>query len=107
VIRCYTDENISRGVINGLRQRGVDVLSVPEAQMMGASDEAHLTFALEHERIIVTHDDGFLRLAASGKTHAGIVYCSQGLSIGEIIRGLMLLYDVLELEDMQNKVEYL
>jgi predicted nuclease of predicted toxin-antitoxin system len=75
--------------------------------MMGASDEAHLAFALERGRIIVTHDDDFLRLAALGKAHAGIVYSSQQLSIGEIIRGLMLIYDVLELEDMKDKVEYL
>ena len=107
MIRYYTDENVSRAVINGLRQRGVDVLSVPEAQMLGASDEAQLTFALQQGRIIVTHDDDFLRLAASGKTHPGIVYCSQQLSTGDIIRGLMFVYDVLELEDMQNKVEYL
>lgn len=52
MIRNYTDENISRAVINGLRQRGIDVLSVPEAEMMGASVEAHLAFALEQGRII-------------------------------------------------------
>ena len=52
-IRYYTDENISRAVINGLRQRGVDVLSVPEAGMLGASDEEQLTFALENKRVIL------------------------------------------------------
>jgi uncharacterized protein with PIN domain len=106
-VRYYTDENISRAVINGLRQRGVDVLSVPDANMMGASDEEHLAFALEQGRIIVTHDDDFLRLAASGRAHAGIVYGSQQLSVGEMIRALVLIYDVLTLEDMKNKVEFL
>jgi uncharacterized protein with PIN domain len=106
-VRYYTDENISRAVINGLRQRGVDVLSVPDANMMGASDEEHLAFALEQGRIIVTHDDDFLRLATSGRAHAGIVYGSQQLSVGKMIRALVLIYDVLTLEDMKNKVEFL
>ena len=106
-ISYYTDENVSRAVINGLRQRGVDVLSVPEANMMGASDEEHLTFALEQTRTIFTHDDDFLRLASTGKNHAGIVYSSQQLPIGDIIRGLMLIHGVLEPVDMQNQVEFL
>ena len=45
-IRYYTDEQVSRAVINGLRQRGVDVLSVPEANRIGASDDEQLAFAL-------------------------------------------------------------
>jgi len=44
-IRYYVDEHVSRAVVRGLRQRGVDVLSVPEANMLGASDEEHLAFA--------------------------------------------------------------
>jgi hypothetical protein len=33
---------VANAVIRGLRQRGIDVLSVPDADMLGASDEAHL-----------------------------------------------------------------
>ncbi|MBV7330959.1 DUF5615 family PIN-like protein [Chloroflexi bacterium TSY] len=44
-IRYYTDEHVTRSIVRGLRQRGVDALSVPEAGMLGASDEEHLTFA--------------------------------------------------------------
>ena len=106
-VRYYTDENVSRAVINGLRQRNVDVLSVPEAGMLSASDEEHLAFALEQARVIFTHDDDFLKLAASGEKHAGIVYGSQPMLIGDIIRGLMLIYNVLEPMDMQNHVEFL
>ena len=106
-IRFYTDENVSRAVINGLRQRGADVLSVPEAEMLTASDEEHLAFALERERVIFTHDDDFLRLAAQKVEHAGIVYASQQLPIGDIIRGLMLIQDVLESEDIRNRIEFL
>ncbi len=53
-IRYYTDEHIARAVIRGLRQRGVDVLTVPEAEMMGASDEAHLALASSQGRVVFT-----------------------------------------------------
>ena len=105
-IRYYTDENVSRAVIHGLRQRGVDVLSVPEADMLSASDEEQLAFAIEQKRVIFTHDDDFLKLAA-GSEHAGIVYGSKQSLIGNIIRSLMLIYDVLSVEDMKNQVEFL
>ena len=34
-IKYYTDENVSKAIVNGLRQRGVDVLTTQEAKMMG------------------------------------------------------------------------
>lgn len=107
LIRLYTDEHVSRAVIHGLRHRGVDVLTVREAGLLGASDEEHLERARMEGRVIFTQDEDFLRLHAAGFQHAGIVYASQGASTGEIIRGLMLIHDVLEAEDMKGHVEYL
>ena len=49
----------------------------------------------------------FLRLAAAGTSHAGVVYATQDRPIGEIIRGLMLIHEVLEAEEMVDRVEYL
>ncbi len=84
----------------------MDVSSVPEADMLSASDEEHLAFAFDQKRVIFTHDDDFLKLAADTE-HAGIFYSSQQSTIGSIIRGLMLIYEVLEPEDMHNQVEFL
>ena len=106
-IRYYTDEHVAKAVIRGLRQRGVDVLTVREANKLGADDEGHLAFALVEDRVIFTQDDDFLRLASSGKAHAGIVYTPQHTPIGEIIQGLMLIYQVLEAEEMIDNIEYL
>lgn len=89
-IRYYADEHVANAVIRGLRERGIDVLGVVEAAMRGASDEQHLVFAREQQRVIFTQDADFLRLAASGFNHAGIVYAPQRTAIGEIIRGLVL-----------------
>jgi predicted nuclease of predicted toxin-antitoxin system len=106
-IKYYLDEHVSRVVAKGLRRHGVDVLSVTEANMLGACDEKHLEKAAFENRCIFTQDDDFLRLHASGRIHAGIIYAQQGKAIGEIIAGLMLVYEVLSADDMRNHVEYL
>jgi len=106
-IRYFTDENVSRAVINGLRQRGVDIQSVPEVAMIGASDEEILAYAFQEGRVLYTQDDDFLGLDAAGHEHAGIVYAHQYTPIGEIIRGLMLIFQILEAEEMVGQVEFL
>lgn len=106
-IRIYTDEHVSRVVIRGLRQRDIDVLTVPDAGMMEATDEAHLSLALREGRVLFTQDADFLRLAASGKPHAGIVYTRQHTPPRTIIQSLMLMCQVLSAEEMIGRVEYL
>lgn len=106
-IRFYTDEHVARAVIQGLRQRGIDVLTVPEAGMMGATDEEHLALAHREGRVIFSQDDDFLRLAAAGAPHAGIVYARQHTSVREILRGLRLVYELLAMEDMEGHIEFL
>jgi hypothetical protein len=106
-VKFYTDEHAARAVIRALRQRGVDVRTAPEAGLLGAKDEAHLKFAQSEGRTLFTQDDDFLRLHASGIQHAGIAYAPQGTSIGDIVRGLMLIFQVLDADDMKSHVEYL
>jgi uncharacterized protein with PIN domain len=106
-IRFYVDEHVSRAVVQGLRQRGVDVLTVSDAGLRSATDEEHLRRASMEGRVLFTQDSDFLRLHTDVASHAGIVYAPYQTSIGEIIRGLMLVYQVLEVEDMNGRVEYL
>ena len=106
-VRFYTDEHVAPAVMRGLRERGVDVLTVVQAGMLGASDEEHVTHALVTGRVIFTQDDDFLRLHAAGSDHARIVYAHQQTAIGDIIRGLMLIYQVLDMAEMRRHVEYL
>jgi predicted nuclease of predicted toxin-antitoxin system len=105
-VKFYTDEHVSKAVVKGLRQRGADVLTVPEAGMMGASDPEHLERAARDGRVFFTQDDDFLRLAAASP-HAGIVYARQQTPIGEVIRGLMLIHQVLSAEEMHGHIEFL
>jgi len=82
-IKFYTDENVSSAIVNGLRRRGIDVLSAKDAKMLGKSDEEHLQFATEKNRILFTQDDDFLKLHASGYEQIGIVYTHQRTPIGK------------------------
>ena len=47
------------------------------------------------------------RLAASGESHAGIVYAPQGTSIGTIVGGLLLIHNVLSAEELVDRIEYI
>ena len=105
-IRFYTDEHISRAIIKGLRQRGIDVLTVPDAGMLGATDEEHLALAHAQGRVTLTRDDDFLRLAQGGLAHAGIVFLHRESTIGETVRGLFLTHQILEPEEIWNHIEF-
>jgi uncharacterized protein with PIN domain len=106
-VRYYADENVDRAVARGLRRRGVDILTAAEVGMLGRSDEEQLAYAMSDGRVLVTQDDDFLTLAADGRSHAGIVYAPQRTSIGHIVRGLLLIQQVIPAEDMVGFIEYL
>ncbi len=106
-VKYYLDENIAKSVLKGLRDRDIDVVSVTDVGMRTKSDIEHIQKALELERVIVTFDKDFVILHSDGVTHAGIAYFnSRKNSIGDIINHLELLYEVMDAEDMFNRVEY-
>jgi len=75
--------------------------------MRGASDEKQLSLATSQGRVVFTQDADFLRLHASGIDHSGIVYVHQQTPIGEMVRGLMLVCQVLDASEMRNHIEFL
>ena len=106
-VQYYTDEHVAKAVARGLRRRGVDALTAAEAGMLRATDDEHLRFATERQRVVFTQDDDFLRLHAQGIEHCGIVYAPQQTPIGTIVSGLMLVFQVLTPDEMRNHVEFL
>ncbi len=105
--RFYTDEHSAMAVAKGLRRRGIGVMTTYEAGRLGTSDEEQPAFAAMEDRVFFTKDDDFLRLHATGITHAGIVYAQQGTRVGDIIRGLTLVFEVYGAAEMRNHVEFL
>lgn len=107
-IRFLLDEHIDSAVANGLRRRGVDVLTIQDSDRRGLSDADQLAFAKLEGRVIVTFDSDFLAIAQRSKEHGGIVWCPASKhSIGQLIMALMFVNAVLTSEDMQNHIEYL
>jgi predicted nuclease of predicted toxin-antitoxin system len=107
-IRFHLDERVDPDIASALRRFRIDVTTTVEAGLRTLDDEAQLAYACAERRVIVTHDADFLRLASQSNDHPGIAYCHQtSRSIGEIIRTLILIYEVLTPEEMAGRVEFL
>jgi Domain of unknown function (DUF5615) len=77
-------------------------------QTFEAPGMRHLAYCFAEGRVLFTQDEDFLRLHAAGFPHAGIAYCHQeARSVGEIIRGLQLIWEVYDPEEMTGRIEYL
>jgi predicted nuclease of predicted toxin-antitoxin system len=106
-MRFHLDEHIPSSVADGLRRRGIDVTTTLQAGLSGAMDRAHLVYARESSRVILTQDEDFLAMAAAGMEHSGIVFCSQGArTVGQIIEFLLLLDGCLSETEMRNHIEF-
>ncbi|MGH7139322.1 MAG: DUF5615 family PIN-like protein [Pirellulales bacterium] len=112
--RLYIDEDAEeRAVVDGLRNHGIDVLTVVEAGMEGENDETQLVFATSQSRILYSLNvEDFCRLhtefLSAGHGHAGIaVIPRQRHSIGEKIRRLIEMVTSISAEEMRNRLEFL
>ncbi len=107
-IRFHLDEHIDPDVARALRRYGIDVTTTVEVGLRTQSDLAQLDFATREHRVLVTHDADFLRLADRVPQHAGIAYCTRPTrSLGEMIRSLILIYEILTPDEMPGRVEFL
>lgn len=107
-IRFHLDENVDSVIATALRRYNIDVTTSVNAGILSSQDNTQLEYSLKENRVIVTHDADFLRMASKGHEHAGIAYCRlSARSIGEIVRALRLMYEVMSPEEMRGRVEYL
>ena len=107
-IRFQLDEHIPNAVADALRHRGIDVLTVAEAGLIGIPDEELLAHALADGRVLVTQDGDFIGLDRRRHPHAGIACSKSGSrTIGQIVAVLVMIYEVLEPADMAGHVEFL
>jgi predicted nuclease of predicted toxin-antitoxin system len=80
------DEHIPYQAVEGLRRRGIDVITVQRVGLRSALDEVILDAARQQSRVVYTNDPDFLRLHATGIQHSGILYHHiLDYSIGEAI----------------------
>ena len=107
-VRFLFDEHIPKQVATALRERAIDIFTIQDARRIGKPDADQLEFSTQERRVLVTFDHDYLRIAAAGVSHTGIVYCTRkSRGISELVKGLVLLNEVLTQEEMVGKVEFL
>ena len=107
-IRFHLDEHVDPAIAAGLQRYGIDVTTTVGASLRTQEDAVHLAFANAERRVIVTHDNDYLRFHAQALPHPGMVYCPpQTRSIGQIIARLRLMWEIMTPEEMRNRVEFL
>jgi hypothetical protein len=111
MLAFYMDHHVHRGIIDGLRRRGIDVLTAFEDGCERFDDEALLERATTLGRILFTQDQDFLEIAPRWQTSAryfpGIVYAiQQNIDIGGAIEYLELIAHLKSPEEMRDSVEY-
>lgn len=80
-IKFHLDENFSNAIADGLRRRGINVTTTAEVNLISASDEKQIKFALNEKRVIFTQDDDFLKLHKSGISHYGILIVAKEVGV--------------------------
>lgn len=111
-ISLYMDENVPRKITEGLRRRGVDVLTAQDDNQIGTPDLVLLERASELGRVIFTQDRDFLAIAnqrqQEGKNFTGVIYAhQQNVTVGECVRELEIIAKAANSEDLANLVQYL
>jgi hypothetical protein len=108
----YMDVHVPGAVTEGLRRRGVSVLTSQEDGTRRDADDSLLVRATELGRLLVTQDEDFLPLAAqwqaSSRRFTGIAYTPQlRISIGRFIEDLELLALCATADELADRVTYL
>jgi uncharacterized protein with PIN domain len=111
-VALYMDVHVHRAITNGLRIRGVDVLTAQQDGFRQASDTRLLDRATELGRVLVSQDDDLLAEAkqrqVEGVGFAGVIYAHQmRITIGQCVHDLELIAKLAEPEELANRVEYL
>jgi predicted nuclease of predicted toxin-antitoxin system len=112
MLRFYADVHIAKEAIYQLQYKGIDAVHSSDVSMENASDEEHLNYAAQQQRIVITCDDDFEKLhwqyQQEQREHPGIIYFrmfDQCKSISIIVREIQFLHEVAEYKiDLYNKV---
>jgi len=111
-VRFYLDHHVDAAITEGLRQRGIDLLTCREDGTETWDDERLLERATALGRVLFSQDDDLLAIAhrhqRAGHPFAGLIYGHQlDLSIGQAVRDLALIAQVYDPDDLRDRVEYL
>lgn len=106
------DVHVPAAITDGLRLRGVDVLTCQDDGRTRASDEELLERAGDLGRVFFTQDQDLLEITArwtgDAREFSGVIYCHQlAAGIGRIVADLELIANVMSLSEFKGTVVYL
>jgi len=111
-LALYMDHHVPRVITQGLRVRGVDVLTAYEDGADRLPDSELLDRTAQLGRVLFTQDYDFLaetaRRQQAGEFFTGVIYAHQThVNIGACIRDLEMIAKTCSPEDLFNQAEYL
>ena len=110
-IHLYFDEDVSVGIVENLRRRGFDVLSVRDADALGRSDDEQMLYAVSQHRAVVTHnridfEKQHKKFLENGMNHYGVIVAKRRKD-AEVVNKILALLDAVTAEEMKNQLRYI
>ncbi len=111
-VRFYLDVHIPRAIVQGLRLRGVDLLTAQDDGSDRLADEALLARATDLGRILIRADHDFLAIVnawrEASRPFSGVILAHPvRVSIGAAVKDLELIAKAADAADLANRVEFL
>ncbi len=111
-LKLYMDHNVPRVISDGLRTRGVDIITSYEDGTSEFDDSELVDRATELGRALFTRDYNLLQEATKRQRNAvrfsGVIYAHQlRVSVGTYIRDLEIIAKAGEPKDIENRLEFL
>ncbi len=112
MVPLYMDHHVPRAITEGLRLRGIDVITAYKDGTSDMDDSALLDRAGELGRVLFTQDDDLLAEAVTrqreGASFHGVIYAHQlKVSIGTCINNLEIISKAGESEDLIDRIQFL
>ncbi len=107
--RFHLDENLTTRIAKALLKRGRDCTTCREAGLVGATDEQQWQYAIREQRIIITADQDFLRMAAVDMEHPGIIFWTKSADrpFGQLVKAIDELCYEKSAEEFRGTVTFL
>lgn len=114
MIRFVADENFNNHIVRGLLLRNpeVDIVRIQDIGLSSADDPTILEWAVNENRILLTHDVETMPDFAYARVRAGlpipaIFIVDQDTPIGQVIDDLLLIVECSEENEWDGQIHYL
>lgn len=114
MLRVFFDHDFNHKIIRGLTKKipDLDFVTPLELGNIDESDENHLAWAWQNQRVIISHDVNTMTDAANNRFENdesifGLILVSQSIPIGEVIEELTVIISCSEENDFENLVVFL